>query len=256
MSVKVHYLCAFGNNLFQYAIARLFAEHHGLKLLSDFVPQETPYSKGNHARDVLGMSPAKDGLSVKSPEIEVNDATPWDLFGDDVKKASYTFKGLFQKTRWYTDRMDKIKGFTRTDAVTEAHPDDIVINLRIGVDYRQAKFTLHNKWYMDILKREKFRKLHIVSDEIDPDYIGPFMEYNPTVVSLGAKEDFNYIRKFKKIVCANSTFSWWAAFFSNASMIYTHKRWIQEARTGRPGLLVFDPFKNGVAVDGPFLEEA
>lgn len=260
MGVRVNYVCAFGNNMFQYILARLFARCHKLQLTSAFTPQKiNANTTEDHAQHVLSMTPPEVGEVVSGPEIVISDIMPRDPFDPGWPKANYVFQGLFQRSRWYLDRMAEIRKFVVTAPVQPEHPEDLVINLRVGPDYRGAGFMLHPKWYLDILKVEQFRKLHIVCDKIDNDYLKNFSKYNPVVIRSGSSGDFNYLRRFKRIVCANSTFSWWAAFFSNAEKIYTHARWLRQselAKMGiRPGWVSFEPFANGVAVDGPFHDE-
>jgi hypothetical protein len=48
-----------------------------------------------------------------------------------------------------------------------------------------------------------------------------------TIISGPPKSDFNFIRSFNKIVCGNSTFSWWATFLSEANTIITYKPWLR-----------------------------
>jgi hypothetical protein len=56
-------------------------------------------------------------------------------------------------------------------------------------------------------------------------YLKYFDKYNPTIVSHDEYSDFEFIRSFDKIISSNSTFSWWAAFLSDASEIYLPPYW-------------------------------
>lgn len=259
MSVRVHYLCAFGNNLFQYFAARLFAEHHGFDLTSDFVPLVTPHNtQEDHGQHILSMTPPEPGRRFEGQETMIHDRTERDLFDTGWEPGAYVFRGLFQRTRWFLDRRDKVRSFAMLDPVEPAHKDDLVVNLRIAPDYRGPGFLLHPRWYTSILDQTSFRKLHIVADHLDRDYIKHFAKYDPIVLHRGSKGDFDYLRSFRRIVCANSTFSWWAAFFSDAEEIITHARWFTDEALRRLGLdrkiIDFQAFPAGVGtlVDGPF----
>jgi hypothetical protein len=75
------------------------------------------------------------------------------------------------------------------------------------------------------------------------------MAYNPIVVSGGKDADWDYLRSFDRVICSNSTFCWWAMFFSMPSKLYMFKRWVG-----------FDWHKiqipGSIQVEGKFLKEA
>ena len=51
------------------------------------------------------------------------------------------------------------------------------------------------------------------------------LEYNANWISGTISDDFNFIRKFNKIIMSPSTFSWWSCFLSDAKEVYTPKNW-------------------------------
>jgi hypothetical protein len=259
MSVEVSYwpTSRFGNNLFQYVSARLFARHHGLRMI-------TPFSPAN-GRDILRVLPSHEGEKVETPTIRVTD-DPWileqrpgipyfllnpeqDLFSGEWPRARYVFEGWFERSRWYHDRRTQIEEFVRPDPIGSVNRKDIVLSLRIGEDFTSRKWTIDPRWYLEILARESFDTLHLVTDSLNEEYLSHFARYSPVVVSSGPKGDWNYLRSFDRIVCSNSSFAWWACFFSRASRIYTFKRW-HAYPVGDLGR-----FPSGVELDGPFLHE-
>jgi hypothetical protein len=168
----------------------------------------------------------------------------------DWPAARYDLSGYFQRSRWYHAHRQTVLGFFNLEPAGEINRKDIVINLRIDKDYQELGWVIHPSWYLDILRSETFDRLHIVTDVPDEQYLSYFRDYKPVIVHSGAKGDWEYLRAFDRIVAANSTFSWWAAYFSQASRIYTFRRWVTH-----PAPIELRAFPNGVEVDGKFMHE-
>jgi len=158
-------------------------------------------------------------------------------------------EGFFQRSSWYHERRAAIERFMTPEPIGAVNTRDIVINLRVGQDWRALNWTIHPRWYLDILSKERFDTLHIVTDTLDEKYLAHFSGYSPRIISSGPKGDWECLRSFDRIVCSNSSFAWWACFFSRASRIYTFKRW-----NGDP-IVRIERFPNGVEMDGAFLHE-
>ncbi len=237
MSVRIRYGGRFGNHLFEYVCARLFAARNGLRLASEFTHPE-----------MVRMAPHDPASAVQSgPEIRLSDGD--DILGRTWTPANYVLDGHFQNSEWYHAARSEIESFAFPEPVKEINHKDIVANMRLGEGYKRLGWMIHPSWYLDVLARESFERLHIVTDDPDPAYLSHFAKFGPVVVSSGAAGDWRYIRSFDRIVCSNSSFCWWAAFFSRASRIYTFKRWVGEDRAGVP-IVKLGRFPNGVEVDG------
>lgn len=236
MCVQIGYKGRLGNHLFQYIAARLFSEANHLYLT-------TPLP----ANEVTRNTPHKGGRIVNTPPVRITDdhdlfEKPWDL-------NSYVFNGYFQRSRWYHERRADVLRCVELRPIPEVNRKDIVINLRVDADYRSFDWVIDPSWYLRILTEERFERLHIVADVRDEAYLSSFKKYDPVIVSSGPKKDWEYLRGFDRIVTANSTFSWWAAYFSQASRIYTFKRWVNHPAPK------IHAFPNGVEMDGKFLHE-
>lgn len=236
MGVQVRYQGRLGNHLFQYIAARLFAEENDLRLLSCLPPN-----------DVVRDAARLDGRRIYGPPVAITDER--DVFDGSWPPGHYVFDGYFQRSHWYHERRDKVLRSIELRPIQEINRKDIVINLRIDEDYRSLNWVIHPSWYLDILAQEKFERLHIVSDVRDDGYLSHFRKYDPVILSSGPKGDWEHLRSFDRIVTANSTFSWWAAYFSKASRIYTFKRWVTHP------IPQLHAFPNGVEVDGKFFHE-
>lgn len=259
MSVEFRYIpqTRIGNVLFQYACARIFADVQGLRLLTPFDPPNGP--------GIVRVIPSTKGAVVHEPVVHLTDSewivrhkpgTSFRFLGMEEEllcgtwpQAHYVLEGWFQRSSWYHERRDSIERFMIPEPVKTLNTRDIVLNLRIGADWKSLKWVIHPRWYLDILAQERFDTLHIVTDEIDEEYLSHFSGYSPNVISSGPNGDWEYLRSFDRIVCSNSSFAWWACFFSKASRIYTFKRWNSDP------IVRIGPFPNGIETDGPFLHE-
>jgi hypothetical protein len=236
MTVTVRYIGGFGNNLFQYACARLFAMENDLRLVTPF----------NH-EDVLPMTAFEGGELITTPAIQIGEG--WTPLAHPYSKNSYEFLGFFQKTSWYVPRRAKIESFARPRP-RERNTRDIVMHVRLG-DFKQCRIAIHPSWYTDILSREwqPGRKVYIVTDEPDPSYLSWFRKYEPEIVCTNKVHDWEFLRSFDTVIGSNSTFCWWAVFFSRPKRLYTFKRWIDNQT------MEMDALEEKVIVDGAFLHE-
>lgn len=243
MSVRVQYGGRFGNNLFQYVCARLFADRNVMGL-------DTPF----RYQEMVRMVPhGRRPVAPPGPEIRLSDSD--EVLGRVWTPGRYVLDGHFQRSDWYHEARGEIEAFAFPEPLAEVNTRDIVANMRLGEDYRRLGWTIDPSWYLDVLSRESFGRLHIVTDNPeDKEYLSNFRKFDPVIVSSGQSGDWWHIRSFDRIVCSNSSFCWWAAFFSRASRIYTFKRWVGEDRTGAP-VVRLGRFPNGIEVDGRLMGE-
>ncbi len=241
MSVHVLYKGGLGNDLFEYICARLFAERHGLKLVTPWVWPA-----------FVEMSPHKPGASVQMSEhLRIVTDKDWPLDQPTWPRGRYVFEGYFQKASWYHDNRDRILSFAKPKMTAEADPDAIVLNVRLGSEYRRLGWVIDASWYKNILSSEKFSSLIITTDIHDDPYLAAFAKWNPTVVGGDQEEDWAVVLGAKKLICSNSTFGWWGAYFGKAEKIYTFPRWVPhpDVKLGLfPG--------RGIEVNGLFAGEA
>ena len=122
--------------------------------------------------------------------------------------------------------------------------DDVVIHIRLD-GFNHNGYNSHiidPKWYISILESLQYNKLYIVMDsksgriwkkqnDDKKRYIDMFSQYDPTIISGTAREDFEFIRSFDTIICSNSTFCFWASFLSKATRCYMPPFW--ESRQSR-----------------------
>jgi hypothetical protein len=236
MSVSIRYLGGFGNMLFQYAYARLFAEQNGLQLESR--PPDFP--------EFIRTTPHQVGSKFASPLVDVDESVGNLLTIGKAPNAHYNFNGFFQHGDWYIPHIEKIRHFLQPVKSSDdnMHPLDIVVHLRLR-DYPFCKW-ISPEWYCNILKGLEFKDLYVVTDDPNPRYLKALDQFKPIVVSKSADHDWNFLRRFKRVIASNSTFCWWAVFFGAATEAFVFKRWM-----GSEQYHLAD-FPGFTLVDGPF----
>lgn len=215
MSVSIAYKGRIGNNMFQYAMARLIAAHNGLKLV-------TPWNDPKF----IEATDNPEGLSITGDLKRVVDTLENPLREEYC--CEVVVDGFFQDARYYNEWREEIRTFWKLPT-TQKNTEDLVIHLRLTDYYwRPNSCVIHPEWYYSIIKREKFRKLYIVVEPhvTNKKYLSYFKQYRPVIVSGTPKDDFEFLMSFDRIACSNSTFAWWAAFLGNASKIWLHKKWM------------------------------
>jgi len=211
MGVSIKYHGRFGNHLFQYICARLFSEKYNIKLITQFTS------------DIVHILPNPDGIVVDGDAKVIRDND--NVLDKDWPIGRYVFDGYFQNSNWYYDAKDKIYNFVEAKEVQQINKDDVVMHIRTG-DYSKLGWVIHPSWYTRIIESLKYNKLYLVTDSVKDDYLMHFRKYKPIIISKNANDDFNFIRSFDRIICSNSSFCWWAVFFSKATKVYTFKRWV------------------------------
>lgn len=229
--VTTSFFGRFGNNMFQYAMARMIALKYGMKMCTMW----------NH-NNFIEANECYEGTIVQGEPVMVEDV----VFGNTpVNPMTYDFTGkrvhlhgYFQHADFYDEYRDTIKGFWQLKKV-EKNTDDLVVHLRL-TDYwwSRNQTVISPEWYFGIIRKEKFRKLYIVVEPhvTNKKYLSHFSQWKPEIVSQSPKDDFNFLRSFDRIVCSNSTFAWWAAFLSDASKIFLFGKWMGLKRSSCLGL--------------------
>lgn len=212
MSVSIEYLGRWGNQIFQYACGRIFAEENNLKLLTAF-PKD----------GIFDVNENPNGRTVEKDVSTLDDFSA--ILDRRYAPGKYLLRGFFQKASWYLSRKDRISAFMRPRSSRfKRNTDDIAIHLRLG-DFKVMKWCIHPDWYLSILKRESFRRVYIFTDELDRDYLKAFSAYKPEVLHGNPEEDWQHLRSFDRMVLSMSTFAWWAAFFGDPKNLYLFKRY-------------------------------
>lgn len=209
IKVSYNHGCRLGNHLFLYAAGRLLARRLELAL---------------EAEAIDGFSRTKDiinGKIIKEPIEILNSADPiplWPEVNNLVDKKLEITQG-FVNSRYFIKDRDIIKTWLATNHSMQVDEDDVLINIRLG-DFIPFGLVLDPIYYTYILERIKFKKLYLMTDDPNHEYLNCIKKYNPILIPGYGIEHFRKAISFKRIIMSNSTFCWWFTFVSDAHEIY------------------------------------
>lgn len=251
-TIAVQLTNGFGNNIFQYAAARLLSEYLESDLM--LIPP-TPDYYAIPDLQALGMN--FDQKKIKNV-INVVDKHYKSCYNRVLKERDIILSGYFEDYTNYYDKLEEIKGWFPPVKTSEK---TLVIHMRTG-DRLFMKNEFYTKPraenYLKAVQKFDFEKLHIVTDMPKWDYVTAaelnsmkfhlevpmkervpieesvkffnefvdgFSKYNPVVEKRSIVEDFNFIRSADNILFEHGTLSWWAAVLSDAKKVGVYGPW-------------------------------
>ncbi len=249
--IKLNYHDGLGNNLFQYCFGRVLAEE--LKCIfftnrqingfehdksTNFVCENDLYNREKEIS--IGHQIGKKELFSNE---KVYDFTKFSDFIDSLKanqerKLITINKGYFVYLPFYTKYIQDIKNkwlkitekseFNQNNSTI--HENDLTIHIRSGDIWHKNYHQPHESYcglpfsyYKNIIDNgeKRWNKIYVVTNEQDDPMVIKLKEsYQASVISGLEIDDFKFIKDSKNIVLAVSTFSWFAAFLSQAKKIY------------------------------------
>lgn len=219
-SVKIKYHGRYGNKLFIYFMARLYAEKHNLNLLTNinntFFELTSPKNFGEYS-DKLKTYTLKDS-DIKDNELP--------YYG----KGVYVFDGFFQNEDIFYKNKEKILGYIN---LKYDKKDNFTIHVRLD-DYfypNKRHLIISIDYYIYCIKKyaNNYKNIYIICDKLRYDWEKKYMvelikqikllNKIPIYTENSIENDIINILQSNYIVTSNSTFCFWAAFFSNAEKI-------------------------------------
>jgi hypothetical protein len=206
-----------GNKLFIYGLARYVAEFHGYKL--DIGKYFLIYRDQQVYNFPYGNI---DGKEILQPKFELHEWIDYSL-----EKLVKDCKGKYVDWVAYYLRYDlikPIKGYIKNLykdlTLTADNKNDVIILLRSS--NTDPTFVLPDEYYESIIKTLKFENLYISYDHLEnhTSILEKLKIYNPILLNLNSIELLKTITSKKILVCCQGTFSFWAAFLTNAEKIY------------------------------------
>ncbi len=206
-----------GNRLFQYCWAREIAEKKGFYFKTIPIPgfPET-------YNDI-------SGVKFFNNELITPEATQiFDMGKIYNHLGKIVVSGYSQRYEYYSHNKKNIKKWLKIEdenLYEIPNQDDIVVNVRLG-DYVDLGWDLSIEYYEEMLKNEKYKTAYIICDEPENPKLNKLVSMGCIVKDNGNYGDKKYIADFvfaknaKKLIIANSTFSWWAAFLGDAKVYY------------------------------------
>jgi hypothetical protein len=131
--------------------------------------------------------------------------------------------GYFQRSEYYLPYRERIRRWFQLPPVDgERRPGlrDIVVHLRRSYDMRVLDRMLSLRFYEQALEAASFDRVLVCGLGIDAATRARLARFRPEYLDLDALETLRLLQRAHNIVLANSTFSWWGAWLSDAERIY------------------------------------
>lgn len=220
--ISVEYNGGLGNRLFQYCFGRVLSNKMGYSLSADGISY------------FPGTNESVNGINVED-NVEILDGHVADINSivSNKDNRKIVIKGFFQRYEYYIDYKDKIRNewLHIEDVNSKRSSDDLVVHIRL-TDYKNHGAVLSFDHYSRMINLFGSKNVYIVTDDPSDVFINQFNVYNPIIINEDTISDFKFIMTFDNIILSQSTYSWWAAFLSNASKIAfpipSHGYWSKE----------------------------
>jgi len=218
-----------GNRLFAYCMGKIIAEKKGWKVHCDPIYGfPTTYS----CKQNLPTQEYPLDLIAVAQDIDLNPI--W----ENKSLRNIRLRGYFQRSKYFTPYAEKIrKDWLRIDPalILPKNHKDIVVHVRA---LYPKSWQVPFEYYKKALDSTTYEKVYICTDDPTHPYLDNFKPYNPIIrstrnldqtMSTGVSwaeisklnlDDFLFIHSFDKIIINFSTYSWWAAYLSDAKEIY------------------------------------
>jgi len=264
-TVAINFTIGFGNNLFQYAYAKLLAERHDLQLHHRAIPE-------------VGVAQSVANINKQLNTVVVNDDNyKHVLYFENLENCNVVVSGYFEDYKILKPYLSDVREWFDKKEITNTN--DVVLHLRLQnrlVQVSHNKNHITTDSFKTALSNFDYDRLHIVTDaekwethnlediekirheiKIGPNppsnspwveaeqsleymnhLIDGFSDLNPIVhcneaetiegsggLRGGFIDDFNLLRSFNQVIVFNSTFSWWAATLSAAEKVVIFNPW-------------------------------
>jgi len=253
-----------GNNLSQYAYGRILAESLNYKLT--FKAKKRRFEPYGTKEGLPGFPNATSlkGFYIEKPEKIIKERFNNPIKIKEVTKfrdCKLTLDGWFQFTDYYSNQFSNIRTWLDLPADTACYnisSNDICLNLRLGNDYNNHArcWVIDNNFFLKVLKNYTWNKLYICTDNKNSPLLEDFKKFKPIICGSGNPlTDFKFVKSFKHIAISTSSFSWWAAFLSQAERIFfpdTRKSQINNWKQGKH----FVPESRYINIEAKGLNEA
>lgn len=234
--IQLSYHGGLGNTLFQYCFARILHEKTGLAvgvLPTDYRQHLTGRLIRRDSLGIEGFPRTFEGLGGKevfSPVIHLPSHNTHERLNADFEErlnvqtictrylsAKFEVAGYFQRYEYFRPWKKQIHEWLQTDIPINQcpGPEDVVV-------YVQSYFNVGPDFFRRALANIHFKKVHLLVN--DSARAKPFIQalsrYRPNLVhNENYLHDFEFMRRADRLVIAPSSFSWWAAWLSEAKEI-------------------------------------
>lgn len=204
--VRIKYNGTLGNNMWQYAVGRLYAERHGHALIADSIEMFP-----NTTHQVDGIKEIGN-LKVCQEHVIEFDHCDGDIL----------FDGFFQRYEYLRGNKQKLRDWFFQKYKSSINPSetDLVMTIRRGWNGYPVSMCPPIEFYLGIIKKLSPSIIYLCTDTFDDPYFHPLRMIENVVFYGGSTEEqFSLLTKAKKMVISPSTYSWWGAYLSDANEI-------------------------------------
>jgi hypothetical protein len=207
--INVHKLGTLGNNMWQYAVARVIAEENNLKLNCYSIPGFP------NTKQVV------DGNEYDSPVVRIEGHS---IDIKSLKNSRIEMAGYVQRYEYIREHKEKVKNWFQlnVESPIKILPTDFVVSIRRGWNGYPTELCPSKDYFLKVFNQVRYERIILCTDSFDDPFFN-FMD-NLDVEVIKAKfsplEQFALIQSSNKILLTSSTYCWWAAFLSKAKEIY------------------------------------
>lgn len=208
-----------GNRMFQYAFGYLLAQQKNVKLVTTGLPN-------------FNIPSTRDNISPVDP-IRTRD------YGNNYvdlqqlleTKRDIVINSYLQKAEYYLPYKDILRDVFSIKNETPINENKLVLHVR-ETDYTQISCFLGYDYYSNLIKRNNFTDVIIVTDNSNCDTVRKLISDGCTLNTEGYVDKFEHVSdnrgmidfmtllKSENIAISQSSFSWWPAFLGNHKTIY------------------------------------
>jgi len=198
-----------GNSLFQYTFGRIIHEKTGQKLFTHLKNSNIPEIKDIEGIIKPNYLLLKDYAECEGNIINIDEIIQYN--------CGFILDGFFQHKSYYESRRNEIKSWLFDIKKTEL--DTAAVHLRFD-DYTQINWHLPESYYNECLKLSSSKKLLIFTDDPHHNYVKKLISLGGELSNLSDIDDLKKMASCNEIIMSRSSYSWWAAFLSNANKVY------------------------------------
>ena len=207
--INVQKLGTLGNNMWQYAVARVIAEKYNLKLNCYSIP-----GFPNTRQSV-------DGNECNSPSVKITGHL-FDI--NSLGSSRIEMAGYVQRYEYIRDHKEKVKEWFQLDVESpiEVLPTDFVVSIRRGWNGWPTSLCPPKEYFIEVFKHVEHDRIILCTDSFDDPFFDFIDDLDVEVIKAkySPLEQFALIKSANNILLTSSTYCWWAAFLSDAENIY------------------------------------
>ena len=207
--IQVKKLGTLGNNMWQYAVARVIAEKYNLKLNCYSIP------------GFPNTEQVVDGNKYYYPVVRIEGHT-FDI--NFLAKSRVKMEGYVQRYEYIREHKQKVKEWFQLniESPMEVHSTDFVVSIRRGWNGYPTDLCPSKEYFQEVFSNLEYDRIILCTDSFDDPFFDFMNDMGVEVIKaqFSPLEQFALIKSANKILLTASTYCWWAAYLSNAEKIY------------------------------------